>query len=388
MNAFISPADNLDALTFVKRKSVEAFVETLNQISPENLNGKTLIVALGTGGTISMEVDEQGIGIPKLDFDAMFALSNPKLKEHFHVESLDLFQIDSADMVYAHTRDLAIVMTYIWNHAKVPFAGFFIPHGTDTMSYSSAAISLIMGQGLPFSVVFTGAQKPIQEPINDANTNIRNALYMLQALHQNNMAEIVVVMGDKAILATSSEKIDDIESNAFDAPLHKYITRFSRLEYPVKLAKWLKPKRENIVFEPTIFSSEYGHTLVVHSALGLNPEMVSYQARHENIKAVILYSYGATTFERSIIEALAKITGTRNLPFFYASPVNAEPKIMYESGRQLKKMGAHALYMTLSAALAKIEIALVKYPDDKQSLIDFVITNYVGEIPSEDSKID
>ena len=45
------------------------------------------------------------------------------------------------------------------------------------MAYSAATLSLMMGQGLPFSVVYTGAQKPIQEPMNDAGVNVRNALF-------------------------------------------------------------------------------------------------------------------------------------------------------------------------------------------------------------------
>lgn len=374
----------LSSLTFLTEDRLARFVDETNRISKEDIQGRKLVVALGTGGTISMKI-ENGIAVPDLDFDAMFRYANPILKEHFSVKSLDLFQIDSSQMTYAHVRDLAIAMIYIWDKMQVPFIGFFVPHGTDTMSYSSAAISLMMGQGLPFSAVFTGAQKPIQEPVNDANTNIRNALYTLEALHANNMAEIVVVMGEKAILGTSSEKIDDIEAEAFDAPLHKFVARFGRLDYPVRIASWLKPRRD-VPFEPVIIPDDYGHTLVVRSVLGLNPAIVERQAQDPGVKAVILYSYGATTFENTIIDTLAKATQERQIPMFYISPVNAEPRIGYESGLRLKEKGAYPLYMTLSSALAKIEIALNGYPGDLKGITDFITTNFVGEIPSESSR--
>ncbi len=384
MQNTFNPDHLLSHLTFIKKEKLTRFVDETNRISKKDIQDRKLVIALGTGGTISMRI-ENGIGVPDLDFEGMFRFANPILKDHFVVKSLDLFQIDSSQMIYAHVRDMAIAMIYIWHRLTVPFIGFFVPHGTDTMSYSSAAISLMMGQGLPFSAVFTGAQKPIQEPMNDANSNIRNALYTLASLHDNAMAEIVVVMGNKAILATSSEKIDDIETEAFDAPLHKFVARFGRLDYPVRIASWLKPKRD-VPFEPVIIPDDYGHTLVVRSVLGLNPAIVKRQAMDPDIRAVILYSYGATTFENTIIDTLAEATQHRKIPLFYISPVNAEPRIGYESGLRLKEKGAHPLYMTLSSALAKIEIAFHKHPGDLDTITDFVTTNYVGEIPSESSR--
>lgn len=384
MNNLHDAAD-LSKLTHVSAEALKSFVAELNDIRLNDVGSKKVVVAIGTGGTIAMRITDKGEWVPDLDFEGIMDYAIPQLKEHFLVKGFDAFSIDSSQMNYSHTRDLAICLSYIWQNIDIHIAGFLVLHGTDTMTYSSAAISLMMGQGLPFSVCFTGAQKPIQEPINDATANLRNALYTLEALYENNMAEIVVVMGDMAVLGTSSEKVDDSQANAFEAPLHKYVARFNRLDYPVKLAKWLNPKRAE-VFAPRIWEEDYSHTLVVKSHLGLCPKTIARQVADEQIKAVILYSYGGNTIYEAIFETIMPLAKKKNMPVFVVSPVNAELRATYVSAHKMIEQGVTPLYMTLSAALAKIEIALCLHAKDRKALAAFMQENYVGEVPSAESR--
>ena len=378
-------ATDLSKLSHVSAKDLQDFVAALNDIRLNDVGSRKVVVAIGTGGTIAMRITDDGQWVPDLNFDGVMDHASPLLKEHFLIKGFDAFSIDSSQMNYSHTRDLAICLSYIWQNIDIHIAGFLVLHGTDTMTYSSAAVSLMMGQGLPFSVCFTGAQKPIQEPINDAATNLRNALYTLEALYENNMAEVVVVMGDMAVLGTSSEKIDDSQANAFEAPLHKYVARFNRLDYPIKLAGWLKPKRSEI-FAPRIWDGDYSHTLVVKSHLGLCPDTIARQVTDEQIKAVILYSYGGNTVYEPIFEAIMPIAKKKNMPVFVVSPVNAELRATYVSAHKMIEQGVVPLYMTLSAALAKIEIALCLHSKDMKALANFMQESYVGEVPSTESR--
>ena len=50
------------------------------------------------------------------------------------------------------------------------------------------------------------------------------------------------------------------------------------------------------------------------------------------------------------------------------------------------KNGIISLDMTIPAALAKIEIALRKFPEDPQAQAKFMQSNYVGEVPSEETR--
>lgn len=383
-SGFITDWDNLDNLLYISRRKVEALVETLNSLTPDKLGTRKLVVAIATGGTIAMKV-ENGIRKPDLDFKGVFRHANIQLNDQFEVVSLDAFNIDSSQMDYAHVRELAIVMAYVHKHAKVPFLGFLVLHGTDTLAYTSAAMSLMMGQGLQFNIVYTAAQKPIQEPMSDAPANVRNALYTLEALAAQDMAEVVVVVGDYAILATSSVKVSDIQANAFDAPLHRYVATFNRLEYPVRLAEWLKPKRAQ-AFTPTIWQGDYSHTLVIKSNLGLSPEVVAKQVDDPHIQAVLFFSYGAGTVYKGVADAIVEPARRRNIPVFVVSPVNTDYKIDYESGLEMVKNGVVPLYMTLPTALAKIEIALRLHAGNVPAMATFMTQSYVGEVPSESSR--
>lgn len=385
MDGLLYDSCDLSNLTYIKEEDLKIYIEGLNALSPDEYEDKKIVVALGTGGTIAMTKDVEGKLVPDLNFNRIMNFVSPYLKENFLVKGLDIFAIDSSQMDYTYMRDLSICICYIWKKLKIPVIGFLVLHGTDTMTYSSATISVMMGQGLQFPIVYTGAQKPISEPVNDAVTNLHNALYTLEALDENKMAEVVVVMGDMAVLGTSAEKVDDSQVNAFEAPLHKYVARFNRLDYPVKLAPWLQSRRDK-KFDPLVWGDSFSHTLLIKSHLGLCPDMVARQVKDEQIKAVILYSYGGNTVYKKIIDKILPTVKERNLNVFVVSPVNAELKTVYDSAYHMVKSGVVPLYMTLSAALAKIELAIRMHPDDPQAISEFMITDYVGEIPSDASR--
>ena len=376
---------DISTLTIIKPDLVESFLNNLNNHIQNAKSDKKLIAAIGTGGTISMKIKD-GIRVPDLDFQSILSHTAQDLSDNFDIISLDAMCIDSSQMDYSHVRELAIAMTYIWQNLSAPIAGFLVLHGTDTMAHSAAALSLMMGPGLPFSVVYTGGQKSIQEPMNDSAHNIRHALYTLDTLHNQDMAEIVIVMGDRAILGTSAVKINDTLADAFDAPLHQYIANFTLMEYPVRLAAWLQQRRRHESFNPTIPQTPHSHTLVVHSALGLDPKRLQRQIQDKTVKAVLLFSYGAGTAHDDIIDIITTTCTAKNIPAFVVNPVNTEYKIAYESGKKLVSQGIIPLYMTLPSALAKVEVALTLYHDDITTISNFMSENYVGEIPSQESR--
>ncbi len=383
ISGFISTPDDLSQLKLIDAQAVRDLAKEVNSLKKNDLKGRKLVILLATGGTVAMAT-KKGIRRPALQWKDLCQIAGTRVQQDFEIRGINAFCIDSSQMNYAHTRELAISMCYLWKNIKVPFIGFLITHGTDTMSYSAAAMSLMTGQGLPFSIVYTGSQRPPDDPMSDAQTNLRNALYTLEALHSKDMAEVLIVMGERAMLATSSEKIDDKAANAFAAPRHCYVTKFNHMEYPVKLASWLRPRRRQ-PFVPTIWKGDWSRTLVINSTLGLNPEMVEQQINTPLIKAVIVYSYGAGTVDEKVLAIVAKTAQKRRLPVFIVSPVHADFHAVYESSDKALKTGIVPINLTLSAALAKIEIALQLYPDNLKALSKFVATNYVGEVPTEAS---
>lgn len=383
-NGFLDIPDDLNHLKFIDAQAVRALAKAVNTLTPAEISSRKIVIMLATGGTLAMHT-ENDIRTPHADFKSLLDATDPRLKEHFLTLGLQAFNIDSSQMNYRHVRELAVVITYLWREIKIPFVGFLIAHGTDTMLYAAAAMSLIMGPGLPFSIVYTGSQRPAEELLSDAPINIRNALYTLEALHTSDMAEVVIVMGELALLATSAEKVDDMAATAYEAPRHRYIATYSRLEYPIQIAKWLNPRRR-LEFLPTIWDGDYSHTLVIQSALGLDPAIVAKQVTMPEIQAVILYSYGAGTIYEGIIESAVIAATKRDIPVFVVNPVHTHYRVEYLSSLKAIQAGAIPLDMTLSATLAKIEIALRLHPNNLQAIAHFMTTNYVGEIPTESSR--
>lgn len=382
---FVEPPDDLSQLCLIDAAGVRALADEVNAIAPESLGGKKLVLIVATGGTLAMTTTD-GVRLPAFTWQDVFRLTQGLVQDRFEIRGLNAFCIDSSQMDYRHTREIAITLTYLWNHIKVPFLGFLVTHGTDAMSFSGAALSLMAGQGLPFSVVYTGAQQPLDDPMSDAPINLRNALCTLEALHDRDMAEVLIVMGDRGMLATSAEKVDDSAANAFDAPRHCFATRYNRLSYPIPLAPWLNPRRK-VPFKPTIWHGDYAHTLVIKSTLGLDPRLVARQVADEAVYAVILYSYGTGSVNKIVMRETLKAAQEKNIPVFIVNPVEADYETHYDSASCALKMGAIPLNMTLSAALAKIEIALRLYPDDLPALSRFMTESYVGEVPSRESAI-
>lgn len=385
VQGFLSPADDLSQLTLIDAALVRQFADDVNKMDLHAQAGRKLVILLATGGTLAMRAGRDGVRLPTFSSDDILNNLPPELRSHFVIMPLQVCNIDSAQMNYRHTHDMAIIMTYLYRRIRVPFIGFLVTHGTDTMSYAASAMSLMMGQGLPFSIVYTGAQRPLEEPLSDVPTNMRNALYTLEALAMQEMAEVLIVMGNRAILATSSEKVDDTGMNAFGSPRHSYVSHFGRMDYPVPIASWLKPRR-SLPFEPTIWQGDYGHTLVIKSTLGYDPAFAAAQAAIDTVLAVVLYSYGAGTVFEPLLEAVMQVARQRDLPVFIVNPIDSDYRVEYLSNQKAIQAGAIPLDMTLSATLAKIEIALRLHGQNKKAFADFMTQSYVGEVPSRDSR--
>ncbi len=60
-------------------------------------------------------------------------------------------------------------------------SGVVILHGTDTMTYTSAALSFLLAS-LPIPVVLTGSNRPVDDPHSDAATNVGDAVVAARGL--------------------------------------------------------------------------------------------------------------------------------------------------------------------------------------------------------------
>ena len=97
---------------------------------------------------------------------------------------------------------------------KDEFDGFVVTHGTDTMAYSASAVSFAL-RNIPNSIVFTGAQKPVEDSPSDAVNNLINAVIVASRFNVG----VSIVFGPKILQGNRSTKVSESSLDAFDSPM-------------------------------------------------------------------------------------------------------------------------------------------------------------------------
>lgn len=147
---------------------------------------KKNISIISTGGTIASYVDYRtGAVHPALDAKAL-AFTVPELVERYNVHAEILYSILSEDFRGEHWRALARAVANMLNEGA---DAVIIPHGTDTMGYTSAALSFMLSR-LSAPVVLVGSQRSSDRPSSDAALNLLAASELANA----DLGEVVVVM--------------------------------------------------------------------------------------------------------------------------------------------------------------------------------------------------
>lgn len=152
-------------------------------------NGKGLpqVAVLGTGGTIASYVDYRtGAVHPALSAGDLLA-TVPEMADICDVRAEALYSIFSENMTVENWQQLAGVAADRLNSGV---EGVIVPHGTDTMSYTAAALSFMLGD-IPRPVMVVGAQRSSDRPSSDAYSNLLSAARFITA---SDAAEVLVLM--------------------------------------------------------------------------------------------------------------------------------------------------------------------------------------------------
>lgn len=151
--------------------------------------GLPKLVLIGTGGTIASYVDYRtGAVHPALSTSDMVN-AVPEIRDIANIDARVLFSIFSENMDIDHWQELAkAVVEEIDKGAD----GIIIPHGTDTMGYTAAALSFMLGD-ISKPVVLVGAQRSSDRPSSDASSNL---MACARFCTKANRAGVYVVMHD------------------------------------------------------------------------------------------------------------------------------------------------------------------------------------------------
>ena len=125
------------------------------------------ILVLHTGGTIASRVSYEEGGVkPAFDPEDLVEMY-PELASEVNIHSKVVAQMLSEDMEPEHWMEIAEMI----DEVKDNYDGIIVGHGTDTMQYTGAALSLML-KGIDTGVLLVGAQRSSDRPSSDASMNM------------------------------------------------------------------------------------------------------------------------------------------------------------------------------------------------------------------------
>ncbi|MDD1674083.1 MAG: Glu-tRNA(Gln) amidotransferase subunit GatD, partial [Methanomicrobiales archaeon] len=140
---------------------------------------------ISTGGTIASRVDYR-TGAVTSQFSAQDILrAIPALATIAHYQTRQVASILSENM---HCGIWEALAAAIYDEIKSGAQGVIVTHGTDTMSYTAAAISFMVRSPIP--ILFVGSQRSADRPSSD---NAMNAVCSAAAA-TSDLGEVAVVM--------------------------------------------------------------------------------------------------------------------------------------------------------------------------------------------------
>jgi L-asparaginase len=200
-----------------KRRHVLTFSDKQNESGYK-------VMVITTGGTIAQKHNEfdrtvqQETSSPFKDcivtiVEQMNDIGAKKQENHY-VDTIlieELLNKDSSNIV---PEDWEVLVNKIVDEYD-NYKAFVITHGTNTLGYTSAALSFALGRlGKP--VVLTGSQVSFGEPGSDAQMNLENAL-RIATYNKYDLWGVMVVFGSKIINGTRVKKTTEYAYDAFKA---------------------------------------------------------------------------------------------------------------------------------------------------------------------------
>ena len=167
---------------------------------------KSKILLIYTGGTIGMVKDYKTGALKTFNFNKLLN-HIPEINQlNCVIECISLKKpIDSSNMNPSNWVFLAEIIEN--NYLK--FDGFVVLHGSDTMSYTSSALSFML-ENLLKPVIFTGSQLPIGDLRTDAKENLITSIQIASSIENDLpiISEVCLYFEYKLYRANRTTKIN------------------------------------------------------------------------------------------------------------------------------------------------------------------------------------
>ena len=334
------------------------------------------ILLMTTGGTIASAPGKNGLspaGRNILDYissdsaDSVSeslseneSLSVNKTFQNCKVDELSLFSLDSTDIRPSHWLKLSETIRSYYDQ----YDGFVITHGTDTLAYTAAGLSVLIENSFK-PVVLTGSQIPACMEGSDAPGNLRDALtYVLSdeafGVHVVFAGHVIDGMCVRKFRTNSVESMISInkpDDACFENGTLKIFVSRRQIN---DAADACNPNDAcDVYHSKTVFHDQINENICILKLYpGIKKDILEYVYSHYD--GIVLETFGCggipdyTMFEEIVQNA------KRTIPVVICTQVMYEGTDLarYEVGRRLLKLpGVTEAHMqTPEAAFAKLAV--------------------------------
>ncbi len=374
-NGYNIGVDVTDAKVKLLKKGEKPKIE-LPTLDVKNDPDKKNISIISTGGTVASIIDyKTGAVHPAFTADDLLR-ANPELMGQANIKGKAILNILSENMKPEYwIKTARSIADEINNGAD----GVIVAHGTDTMHYTSAALSFMLNTPVP--VILTGAQRSSDRPSSDAFLNLMTSVKAAKS----DIAEVLVcmhsTMNDNQTYLHQGTKVRKMHTSRRDTfrsintqPLAKIEN--GNLEILDKTINYSRRSQNEIKIYDTLEED----VALIKSYPGISGDIIDYYV-DKGFKGLVMEGTGLGHCPEELIPSLQR-ANDNEIPVVMTSQclygrINMN---VYSTGRKLLDSGVFsALDMLPETAYVKLVWTLGQ-TRDLDEVKNIMQTNLKGEI--------
>ncbi|HFI0686410.1 TPA: asparaginase [Streptococcus suis] len=314
------------------------------------------ILVLHTGGTISMQADQNG-AVESSPINPMTQVTSP-------LENIEVVSVDFLNLPSPHIQIDHMMMIYKKNREEAShFDGFVITHGTDTLEETAYFLDTMSIPQMP--IVMTGAMRSSNELGSDGIYNYRTAL-RVAADEKSADKGVLVVMNDEIHAAKYVTKTHTTNVSTFQTPTHGPLGLVTKREI-----LFFKAADKRVRFDLQAIN---GVVPIIKSYADMDTILLDALVEGP-ISGLVIEALGAGNLPPASISAIKKLIN-KQLPIVLVSRCFngiAEPVYAYDGGGiQLEELGV-LFVKELNSQKARIKLLIaVNAGLNGQDLADYI----------------